>query len=280
MQFEYKKRKGYKMMKHYTIFVMAALLGAGLIACSGQAKEEAEKYREGWTLVWEDNMEQEGSDATEWSRVPKGKLPRDRYMSTNDALYIYQEGNLVLRGVENIGNNGDMPFLTGGISREGINKNSVQRIEVRARMSPVPGAVSYITLIPTDAPSNVSIDLAKRYGVDEFVYQSITSEYTTTGKMPDNPPSNALVGVNPNQYHVYGVEKYPDSLVFFVDGTRAKKYPRILTDIPGQFPFNDLDFNLQIGVQINKDALPENLPVDLFIDWVRIYEPAATAPQE
>ena len=110
------------------------------------------------------------------------------------------------------------------------------------------------------------------YGMDNFVYQSITSEYTTTQGMPDNPPSSALVGVNPNQFHVYAVEKYPDSLVFYVDETRTRKYPRILTDIPGQFPFNNLEFNLHIGVRVNRDARPEDMPADMFIDWVRIYE--------
>jgi beta-glucanase (GH16 family) len=91
--------------------------------------------------------------------------------------------------------------------------------------------------------------------------------------MPDNPPSSALVGVNPIEYHIYGVEKYPDSVVFYVDGTRTKKYPRIPTKIPGQFPFNDLDFDLYIGLRLDKDTDHAGLPVDFYIDWVRFYEP-------
>ena len=94
--------------------------------------------------------------------------------------------------------------------------------------------------------------------------------------MPDNPPSSALVGVNPSQFHTYGVESYPDSIVFFVDNNRTKKYPKILTDIPGQFPFNEVDLDLFIGIRLNKDTEVSELPADLFIDWVRYYEPEIT----
>ncbi len=82
-------------------------------------------------------------------------------------------------------------------------------------MNPVEGATPFVTLLPADGTKNIAIDVMERYSLDEFVYQSVTSEYTTTEGMPDNPPSSALVGVNPNEYHIYGVEKYPDSLVFF-----------------------------------------------------------------
>ena len=91
--------------------------------------------------------------------------------------------------------------------------------------------------------------------------------------MPDNPPSSALIGVDPTKYHIYGVEKYADSVVFFVDGTRTKKYPRIPTEIPGQFPFDDNDLDIFIGVRLNQDTDTALLPAEMFIDWVRYYEP-------
>lgn len=76
------------------------------------------------------------------------------------------------------------------------------------------------------------------------------------------------------------MERYPDSLVFFVDDIRTKNYPRILTDIPGQFPFDDIDLDLFIGIQLYSDADPEELPADMFIDWVRYYEPEEGILQE
>ena len=215
----------------------------------------------------------------EWSRIAQGDLPMNRYMSNNEALYVYQDDNLVLRGLPNSAENSDASFLTAGIYCHAVAKDQVRRIEVRARAVPAAGTASFISLVPSDGTANIMIDLMERYGEDAFMYQSLLLEYTTTEGMPDNPPSSALVGVDPSQYHTYAVEKYADSLVFYVDNTRTRKYPRILTDIPGQYPFNDIDFNLHIGVRINKDADPEVLPIDLFIDWVRIYGPASVTKE-
>ena len=260
--------------------LLTIMFVAGLYSCTGQKENNEEKARKGWTLVWEDDFDK-SLNTNIWSKIPKGKLHMARYMSQHDGLYLIQEGNLILRALVNSTPNDTMPYLTGGITKEGVKMNEVSRIEIRARMNPAMGATPYFSLLPADRAKNITIDFMERYGVDEFVYQSVSSEYTTTEGMADNPPSSALVGVNPNLYHIYSVEKYPDSLVFFVDAIRTKKYPRILTDMPGQFPFDDQDFDLFLGIRLNKDTDPAGLPADLLIDWVRVYEPApATAAAE
>lgn len=259
-------------MKNNTILLVITFMLAGFVSCTGKKGNDEEKARKGWSLVWEDDFDK-SLDQAAWTKIPKSKHHSFRYMSGNDELYVFQDGNLVLRAMENMAASDTMPFLTGGITGGDVMGNSVSRMEVRARMNPVQGATAYISLLPSDKAKNISIDVMERYGMDEFVYQSVASEYTTTQGMPDNPPSSALVGVNPNEYHIYGVEKYPDSLVFFVDNIRTKKYPRILTDIPGQFPFNDQDFNLFIGIRPDKDTDTTALPSDMLIDWVRFYEP-------
>lgn len=262
------------MNKMKIVWIVAVLL-LGLTACKNQ-KETAgnDTAKKGWALVWEDDFDK-SMDETIWSKISVGESRMNRYMNDNDGLYVFQDGNLILRGVKNSAASEDMPFLTGGITTEGkktIAKNS--RIEIKARMNPVTETTPFITLLPVTKDENIAIDVMERYGIDEFVYQSVSSEYTTTGGMADNPASSVLVGVNPNQYHVYGVERYADSLVFFVDDIRSKKYPRILTEMPGQFPFSEQEYELFIGLRIGNDAAPESLPVDMFIDWVRYYEPA------
>ncbi|MDD4800214.1 MAG: family 16 glycosylhydrolase [Proteiniphilum sp.] len=260
------------MKKNTTLLLLTALLFTGMCSCTGQKKETDEKFRAGWELVWEDDFD-EGLNETEWTKIPRGKRLMDRYMSRNDALYLSQEGNLVLRAMENSVPNDTMPFLTGGITRGGLKAGAVARIEVKVRVNPAEGATHFLSLLPADRSKHISIDLMEHFGLDQFIYQSVSSEYTTTGGMAENPPSSSLVGVNPTQYRIYGVEKYPDSLVFFVDDLRTRKYPRILTDMPGQFPFDTQDFQLFLGIRLNKDTDTANLPADLLIDWVRIYKP-------
>jgi len=132
-------------MTRNTILVMILALTAGLVACTGQ-KSDPDKFRKGWTLAWEDDFDGK-TGLTAWSKIPRGKQHMSRYMSDNEALYILEDGLLVLRGVENAGNNAEIPFLTGGITRQGVKKNSVSRVEVRARMNPVAGAVPFVSLL-------------------------------------------------------------------------------------------------------------------------------------
>jgi hypothetical protein len=260
-------------MKKTTLLLLTLALFSGIISCTGQKEESDDKFRKGWELVWEDDFNK-GLNENEWSKILKGEQFMNRYASTHDALYLSQDGNLVLRALPNSVPNDKMPFLTGGITREGMKSGKVSRIEVRVRVNPAEGATHYLSLLPVDqSKNNISIDFMEHYGMDEFVYQSVTSEYTTTLGLAENPPSSSLIGVNPVEYRIYGVEKYPDSLVFFMDDTRTRKYPRVLTDLSGQFPFDEQDFDLFLGIRLNKDADPEQLPADMLIDWVRVYEP-------
>lgn len=257
------------MNRNIIYFVL--LLGVLLSSCSQKNKED-EYYRKGWTLAWEDNFDKK-LDLTQWSKIQRGKQHMYRYMNDTSALYITKGGNLILKGIADPSGSNNFPFLTGGITREGFKANDIKRIEARVRVNGKVGATPYITLVPASGEENISIDIMEQYGNDDFVYHSVSSEYTTTQGMPDNPTSSVLVGVNPMNYHIYGVEKYPDSIVFYVDGMRTKKYPRILTEIPGQFPFNELDMNLLIGLRLNHDTDPSVLPAEFHIDWVRYYEP-------
>lgn len=264
-------------MKKNTFLAFSLLIFIGFAACKGKQETDSQELQ-GWTLVWEDDFNN-GLDENNWSKIPRAREYSARYMSNSDGLYVSHEGNLVLRAVNNSAENAELPFLTGGITSEG--KKTIKpgsRIEVRARMTPASGVSPYISLLPSDKSENISILVMERFGFDEFVYQSITSDYTKQG-MADNPASNVLVGVKPGQYHTYGVETYADSIVFFVDDIRTKKYPRILTDMEGQFPFYDKEFNLFMGVRVNSDADPAGLPADLYIDRVRYYEPSTAAAQ-
>ena len=85
------------MNKNITFLVV--LLGALLISCTQQGNED-DKYRKGWSLVWEDNFDKQ-LDQSAWSKITRGKQHMYRYMSDSSALYILEDGNLVLKGIAN-----------------------------------------------------------------------------------------------------------------------------------------------------------------------------------
>lgn len=258
-------------MHNNVILLFVAILGLSVVSCSGGKEEN--KGRKGWTLVWEDDFNDSELNSDSWSKIPASEKGYEKYMSDDNSLCVFQNGKLVLRGFLQ-GSADDGVFLTGGIATNGKKLLKNGRIEVRAKLNAAPGTVSFISLVPVNGAGNIRIDAMQRFGTDEFVYQSVTSEYTATAGKADNPPSSFLIGVKPIEYHIYSVEFYPDSVVFFVDEMRTKSYPRILTDVQGQFPFYDQDFSLMLGVGIqNPLTVVAAKPVDLFVDWVRFYEP-------
>lgn len=74
---------------------------------------------------------------------------------------------------------------------------------------------------------------------------------------------------------VNGVDFWPDSLVFHVNGKRNFVYPRIETEQEGQFPFNIPQYlliDMQLGGSWVGTVDPADLPVEMEVDWVRHYQ--------
>ena len=81
--------------------------------------------------------------------------------------------------------------------------------------------------------------------------------------------------IHPDRYNIFAVEMYPDSLSFYVNDVHTFTYPRIQTKEEGQFPFNQpfyLLIDMQLGGSWVGAVSPEDLPVEMEVDWVRFYQ--------
>ena len=89
------------------------------------------------------------------------------------------------------------------------------------------------------------------------------------------PKHGATGRIDPNDFNTYAVELHPDSLVFFINNKKTFIYPRIETDKEGQFPFDKYKYYLLLDMQLGGSwvgkVYPEDLPVEMEIDWVRFY---------
>ena len=125
-------------------------------------------------------------------------------------------------------------------------------------------------------PGGGEIDIMERLNNDSIAYQTVHSHYTFDLGIKDNPKQGSTGLINPDDFNTYTVEMYPDSLVFFINDTRTFAYPRIETDKEGQYPFNDSQFYLLLDMQLGGSWVgavdPEDLPVEMEIDWVRFYQ--------
>ena len=230
-------------------------------------------------LQWEENFNQTGSfDQSKWSKIPRGGSDWNKYMSDFDSLFAMRNGKLILRGIRNTSVSNDTArYLTGGVYTKDKMSFGFGRIEVRAKLNGAKGAWPAFWMLPDNAkwPEGGELDIMERLSFDTFAYQTIHSYYTYTLKIKD-PKQSATGSINPNDFNTYTVEKYRDSVVFYINNKKTFTYPRIQTDKEGQFPYDKNNYYLLLDMQLGGSWVgavePNDLPVEMEIDWVRFYK--------
>lgn len=257
-------------MRRYDLIGLISLFCL-LAACTPSQPE--------WRLVWEENFDQTaGFDPAVWSKIPRGKSDWNNYMSDFDSLYVMRDGNLVLRGIQNLTQPQDTaPFLTGGVYTKGKKGFMDGRLEIKAKLNGATGAWPAFWLLPQEGqwPMGGEIDIMERLNYDTIAYQTVHSHYTYDLGFKTTPPQGSTGPIHPEAYNVYAVEMYADSLCFFINDQHTFTYPRIETDQEGQFPFHQpfyLLLDMQLGGSWVGAVDPTELPVEMSIDWVRFYQ--------
>lgn len=259
----------------------------GLSSCAGlrptptTAPDSPTPHR--WPLAWADEFDRDDIFATGvWSKIERGQADWNNTMSSHPSLFDLRDGVLILRGKRNDLNVADsVDYLTGGVYTKGAKTFDLGRIEVRCRLQAAQGAWPAIWMLPSNAPwpNGGEIDIMERLNFDSFVYQTIHSHYTVKLNKKTNPKHYTTAPIDSDGYNVYAVEILPDELRFFVNDRFTFSYPRLPeAEQQGQFPFGK-DFYLLIDMQLGGKWVGKvkglREPVEMHIDWVRYYSPAA-----
>lgn len=257
-------------MKHFSILITALFF---LTLCP-QPTFAQHKYR----LVWKENFKGKQFDSNFWSKIPRGKSDWNRHMSDCDNCYAVKNGKLILRGLVNTCCPEDTSrFQTGGLYTKGKKSITYGKVEVKAKFDHAQGAWPAIWMLPEKGkwPNAGEIDLMEHLNHDSIAYQTVHSYYTHILKKRNNPPHHATGKIKTGKYNTYAVEILPDSLVFSINGKRTFSYPKTAAVNEGQYPFGT-PFYLLIDMQIEGSwvgkANPREYPVDMQIDWVKMYE--------
>lgn len=236
----------------------------------------------GWRLAWEENFDGQEIDSATWSKCTRGTPDWQNTQSDDPRLFEVSDGTLKLRGIVNDDTAKDpAPYLTGGLWTKDKKAFEPGRFEIRARLHGAKGAWPAIWLLPYDYttypwPTGGEIDIMERLNNNHLAYQTVHSHYTYNLGRTANPQSSATFPIDREEFNVYGVEIHPDKVVFLINGEPTLTYPKINDGADGQFPFyipQYLLIDMQLGGQWVGDVDPNDLPVEMEIDWVRYYEP-------
>lgn len=268
-------------------------------------KEGRHATPENWELVWQDEFNESSLDTTKWTRIDRWTdqdfgMTRQEWMqnadkwkdinnincfsytSGDDDLYEFKDGMLILYGKVNQDTLTDpRPYLQGAVKSKRKFAFQYGKIEIRAKLEAARGSWPAFWMlsekeIHEDLPHrNGEIDIMERLNYEDSVYQTTHSHWTIDMKQRDNPPYFAKAKFNPSDYNVFGLEWYPDKLVYTVNGKPSYTYPKLDGADPAQWPF-DQPFYVMLDQQLGGGWVgeidPADLPVRVIIDWIRLYQ--------
>lgn len=252
------------------------ILGATLIAAAFVVSACGNRAEKEWNLVWEENFNGTALDGGSWTRVTRGESDWDDMMSLREDLAYVEDGQLVLLGKVG-GEADDTPFVTGGVSSCGKKSFREARIEIKAKFNCADGFWPALWLMPDcdlPQPEYAEIDIMEHLNSDNFVYQTVHSRYTLDGG--EEPPKYATAEIDKDGWNIYAAEVYRDSVCLFTNGVKTLTYPR-LEGVEHQFLWADYPFYLILSNQLGGNWVgpvnaPEQLPSELRIDWIKVYE--------
>ena len=242
---------------------------------------EQKKNRKGWEVVWEDHFNNSSLDTTKWTKIPPNNADWGRHMTDDPNCYDIKEGKLFLKGIVNSDTLSDpRPFLTGGVYTKRKFAFQYGKIEIHAKLECAQGAWPAMWMLAEKNiygmyPRNGEIDIMEHLNFDSIIYQTTHSYYTLELKQKTNPPYSATTRIDIDQFNTFGLEWYPDRLVFTLNGKETFTYPKIKGVDPSQWPY-DQPFYVLIDQQLGGSWVgkvnPEDLPVQMIIDWVKVYQ--------
>ncbi|WP_420320029.1 glycoside hydrolase family 16 protein [Flagellimonas sp.] len=244
--------------------------------------QKEHRHDKNWKVVWEDHFDASQLDTSKWTKIPQGKADWNDQMTDNDArCFDWKDGKLHLIGIKNTDTLTDSrAYLTGGIYTKGKFAFQYGKIEIRAKLESAQGAWPAMWMLSEQNkygayPRNGEIDIMEHLNFEDIFYQTTHSYYTLELKQKDNPPYYKTTSFNKNEFNTFGLEWYPDKLVYTLNGKPTFTYPKVDGVDASQWPFDQPFYVLidqQLGGSWVGDVDLEQLPVSMIIDWVKVYQ--------
>ena len=265
------------------------------IACvigtsAGQDKNDSRTWKLDFFDEFSGTAKSRISDAKwRYNQWNPGTVNQEAQKYTNRTENVFQDGNgnLVLRGLRDFWNGYE--YTSGRIDTQGKYQwKSCVRIECRAKLPPVAGAwpgIWTMGLENTSAwggwPGCGEVDIEERKGnwTDQIQANTFTRNYSpATGDMAEKYYRFGADELPHETFHVYSCDWYEDRVEFYVDGEKFGQTPPYMQ--PSPFNGNQHYFIIQnaLGGTFGGAINNTKFPMDMTVDWVRIYSMTGTGP--
>lgn len=235
----------------------------------------------GWNLIFFDEFKTNGSfDSSKWSFCPRSStsVAWIKYLTENENYASVSDGNLVLR-MDNASIPGDnVPYHSGGVQTLGKFSFKYGKVEVRAKFKQGQGAWPAIWMMPVTAtyggwPNSGEIDIMEHVNYENVAHQTVHNGAVTNSGGSSSATSSSSFTVN--DYNIYGLEWTESALKFFVNGNLRYTYNKPANPTSANWPFDQpfyLILNQSGGAGWPGAINNSDLPFDMKVDWVRVYQ--------
>ena len=270
-----------------TLAITLLLLTSSILLSNKNFNDSVNKE---WILIWEDSFDGNKLDTSKWSLI--NRLPSqyenasnwNRHMIRDERVFTVRDGKLYLTGISNPGILDDQrPFLTGGVNSKGKFSFLYGKIEIRAKKECAQGAWPAIWMMPEESvyggwPHSGEIDIMEHLNFDSVIHHTVHTRYTNVLDNKTYPPRGiGNIRADVTQWNIYGLEWYPDVLIWTLNGQETFRYPRVEGLNPDmiQWPFDQpfyIILSQQLGGRWVGEVNPGELPVSMVIDFVKVYQ--------
>lgn len=234
-----------------------------------------------WKIIWQDEFDGAELDTNKWTRISPNNADWGRHMTTDSRCYDVKDGKLFLKGINNTDTLSDSrSFLTGGVYTKDKFAFQYGKIEICAKLESAKGAWPAMWMLSQKNkyggwPNSGEIDIMEHLNYDDIIYQTTHSYYTIKLKQKDNPPNYGTSKIDTDKYNVFGLEWHPDKLVFSLNGEETFTYPKVAGVDASQWPYDEPFYVLidqQLGGSWVGSINSEDLPVNMIVDYVKVYQ--------
>ena len=263
------------------IAVSAAMLAFNAVFAAPSARARASRAapKPSWKLKFTENFDGARLNERLWSRMDGNPAGPDwqKNLSLRPDLVEVKRGELIVRGVKNDDTSADpRRVLAGGITTKGLMNMKYGKVELRVMIEGQKGAWPAIWMMPEKPigiwPACGEIDIMEHLASDKFVYQTVPSTWTQSH--PNDPPRGGTGPIKPGDWNVYALEWTPERIVWRVNGKETHSYPK-MGDSRERWPWDQpmyLMIDMQLGGQWAGQVDESTLPVEMRVDWVKLYQ--------